>query len=601
VKKILALIWLAAAVIGIYAPTVRNGFVWDDTALILRDPFIRSWRLIPEGFQHFLFTDATASDFYRPIQRVTYTLDYALFGFEPAGYHLLSVAWHLAAAIALFFFASEFLKLLEVNGKACRFVPWLAAMLWAIHPVHTSAVAYVSGRADSLAAAFGFAGLYFALRAMRESGRQLWLLSFVTGAAFLLSALSKEAGLIFLAAWCAILLVQKNWRASRGAAVAISFTLAIYGSMRFPAEHVAPPVHPPAPALVRPIVVARAMAEYAGLLVLPRNLHMERNVESHPTGATPESMNASALRELQTLLGIILFAAFLYWLYRAARSDRAIFVALLLALITYLPVSGVYALNATVAEHWLYLPSAFLILAVTLFIATLLQSHPNPAPLLRPVTVTALVVWTLFLGGRTFVRTFDWKDQRTFLESTIAHGGDSARMLINLAGLEMNEGRLELARAHLQSALKKEPEQPLAVLSLASVAVKQNDFAAAHDWLKRAKDMPLVEAQAYELMAVLEHKESGHTNPMRLRLAARSGPPNWAIEKRYVRLLHEIGANDAAIAELRGCLAMQWYRADSWKLLGDLLAADGKAREAADALTQARRYDVRLSERTTSL
>ena len=48
----------------------------------------------------------------------------------------------------------------------------------------------------------------------------------------------------------------------------------------------------------------------------------------------------------------------------------------------------------------------------------------------NPVRRTAIfVVWLLFLGARTFVRTFDWKDQRTFVERTIANGGDSARML----------------------------------------------------------------------------------------------------------------------------------------------------------------------------
>jgi len=78
-----AVLILLAAVFFIYAPASRNGFVWDDTALVLRDPLIRSWRLIPEGFNHFLFVDATASDFYRPIQRLTYTLDYPAFAFQP--------------------------------------------------------------------------------------------------------------------------------------------------------------------------------------------------------------------------------------------------------------------------------------------------------------------------------------------------------------------------------------------------------------------------------------------------------------------------------------------------------------------------------------
>ena len=204
----------------------------------------------------------------------------------------------------------------------------------------------------------------------------------------------------------------------------------------------------------------------------------------------------------------------------------------------------------------------------------------------------------LFLGGRTFVRTFDWKDQRTFLDRTLANGGHSARMLINLAGLEMSEGRLDEAKKHLQEALKKEPDQPFGVLNLAAVAIKQQDFPLAHEMLKKAKEMPLVEAQAYELLAVLENKETGHANMLRMRLAARSGPANWAIEKRYVKVLDESGANGAAISELRGCLALQWYRADSWHLLSELLAKNDHATEAADALARAQAYDVHLAERS---
>src|SRR5918912_497504 len=101
-SKKIAAIFLALVVFAIYAPALRNDFVWDDTALILRDPLIRSWQLIPEAFQHFLFTDATPSDFYRPIQRLTYLVDYAAFVFKPTGYHLSSILFHIGATLALF-------------------------------------------------------------------------------------------------------------------------------------------------------------------------------------------------------------------------------------------------------------------------------------------------------------------------------------------------------------------------------------------------------------------------------------------------------------------------------------------------------------------
>ncbi|MFN2509093.1 MAG: hypothetical protein ABR589_10025, partial [Chthoniobacterales bacterium] len=147
----------------------------------------------------------------------------------------------------------------------------------------------------------------------------------------------------------------------------------------------------------------------------------------------------------------------------------------------------------------------------------------------------------------------------------------------------------------LQTALQKEPAQPLAVINLAAVAIKQNDFAAAHKLLDQAVQLPLVEAQAHEMRAVLENKETGKLNLLRVRLAARTGPPNWAIEKRYVKVLDEAGATEAAINELRHCLAREWYRAESWQLLAELLRKAGRATEAAEALAQARRYDVRLN------
>ncbi|MGI9089340.1 MAG: tetratricopeptide repeat protein [Chthoniobacterales bacterium] len=590
-KKILPLIFFALLVFGAYAPALRDDFVWDDTALILRDPLIRSPRLIAEGFQHFLFTDATASDFYRPIQRLTYTLDYAAFALRPAAYHCASIAWHLAATIALFFFALEFFQVIGVDRRIARVVAIASTALWAIHPVHTSAVAYISGRADSLAAAFGFAALWLGLRSLRMSGARFWVGTIASAVLLLLSALSKELGLIFLALWLTILLAQKNWRAARAAIVAVIFVLAAYWSLRAPAEHILPPTHSPIPALVRPVLVARAFAEYAGLLVFPINLHMERDVETRPTGFTPQSATNSAWRELQTLAGILIFGAFVYWIFRERRRDRAVFLLLILTLVAYLPVSGMIGLNATVAEHWLYLPSAFLFLALGLWLARFLKTAPN---FLRPLTISALTLWAIFLGGRTFARTLDWKDQRTFLERTIAQGGDSARMLINLASLEIKEDHPEKAKALLFAALKKEPDQPLAILDLAAIAVKEKDYSTAHQLLARAKDMPLVEAQAYELMTILESKERGKANLLRMRLASRSGPSNWAIEKRYVKLLDELGDREGAIRELQGCLVTQWYRADSWQLLGVLLARAGRGPEAAAAFARAHLYDVHL-------
>ncbi|HKP04846.1 MAG TPA: tetratricopeptide repeat protein [Chthoniobacterales bacterium] len=588
-KKILPFLFLVFVTLALYAPSLRNDFVWDDTALILRDPLIRSWQLAPEAFQHFLFIDATASDFYRPIQRLTYLLDYWAFVFKPAGYHLTSILCHLGATLALLLLGNELFRLWEIEERKRRLLAFLTALAWAIHPLHTSAVAYISGRADPLAAAFGFLGLFCAIRSLAAIGSRKFTLLLAAGTLFLLSALSKESGLIFPILWGAIVILRKNWRQILPATVVLLFVGVSYFSLRLPAEHIPPPrLRPPAPLLVRPIIVARAFAEYTGLILLPAQLHMDRDVESHPSGPNEVSLTHSAWRELQTLLGVILIAAAIYWSIRSRRQAPAVFGCLVLALITYIPVSGVLPLNATIAEHWVYLPSAFLFLAAALALSNL----RIPSGVLIPV----LALWLVFLGTRTCLRTFDWKDQRTFLERTIAAGGDSARMLINLASLELHEGKLDAAKAHLETALKKEPNQPLAVINLAVVAIRQNDFAAARELLGRAKDLPLVDAQAYELLAVLEFKEHEKVDPLRFRLAARTGPPHWRIEKRYIEVLDQVAGPPTAIHELQLCLQTQWYRAESWQMLSRLFAKSGSSRQATEALEQANDYDVHLSE-----
>jgi cytochrome c-type biogenesis protein CcmH/NrfG len=222
----------------------------------------------------------------------------------------------------------------------------------------------------------------------------------------------------------------------------------------------------------------------------------------------------------------------------------------------------------------------------------------RPGETLRSrVVLACLTIWLLALPLRTFARTFDWKDQRTFLTRTIAAGGDSARMWINLGGLELSEGHLEAARQALDHALEKEPDNPLALLNLAAVLIKQRDFAGARAILKKIKDPPELWARAEESLAVLENRETGKVNLQRLRLAARLGPPNWAIEQRYIKALADSSFPERAIIELETCIGVAPYRAESWQMMSELLLKIGRPNEAAAALAEAEANDVHLHDR----
>ncbi len=588
-----------AATFLVYGPALRNGFVWDDTALVLRDPLLRSWRLIPEAFQHFLFLDATPSNFYRPLQRLTFTADYALYGFSaPWGWHLTNIAIHAAAAVALYFLALKFVARSWALGLA---------VIWAVHPLQTSAITYVAGRADPLAALFGFAALALGLGTLADP-KGAKLRGFLAALGFLGALLSKESGIAFLLIWLLMLAWKRvGWQVAARWLAVVALVLGSYAALRLSAEHTAPPPPPQTPLAVRPILAARAIAEYAGLLVLPRTLRMERDVTTTPQATSEATVRNARLREYQTLLGIVLLIGIVAWWRWAWRRERAAALCLAAFLLAYLPISNLFSLNATVAEHWLYVPGAFLLLTSALSLCSLFgvrrstfdvaasaTSEKNIEHRMALALRSALGVWVIFLGVRTWLRQADWRDQRTFLTRTIAAGGDTPRMHINLGNLEFQHGHPDLALAHYETALKRAPDQAMAWFALANVCVRTRDFPRAHAALEKAELSPLLAADCLQTRAALEHLETGRDTGHLLVQAVERAPRNWSIRKRHLAHLAETGRTFEATQELRAFLEAQPFRAESWAIFADLLAKLGQPDAAAVARAQAARRDVRL-------
>lgn len=587
----------------VYWPALRNGFVWDDTALVLRDPLIRSWRLIPEGFQHFLFLDATASSFYRPIQRLSFVFDYQVYGFaRPWGWHLTSILVHLGAAIALFFTAQGLLAALarQWSEKVRLILALSVAVIWVILPLHTSAVTYVAGRADPLAALFGFSGLALGLAGMQATRRaRLWQL----GAAlcFFLAMLSKESGLIFLPLWLLILAWQKETRRALIAWVLIALAMAgAYSGLRFTSEKVPPPPSPPTPVAIRPILAARAFAGYAGLLVAPIYLHMERDVSTRPLDTPEATLRQARLLEYQTLAGVLLLIGLVLWMRHGFR--RAPLVALCLAafLVAYLPISNLFSLNATIAEHWLYVPSAFLFLAVALMVGVHWQSLTTPRWLRSALGGLAAgwVTLLLFIG---FARQYDWRDQRTFITSTMAMGGESPRMLMNLGNVEFAAGHQGAALAFYREALRRSSDQPIIWLGYASILLRAQDFAGASKALDKAETSPLLAPDCLVLRATLENVESGVNPRELLEKAVALAPDNWGIRKRHIEYLRDVFMQKEALGELRDFLQRHPFRAESWRLLGKLLEEQRQPALASQAWREAAKLDVRDEDSRAAL
>ena len=610
-----------------YAPAMRNSFVWDDTALVLRDPLIRSWRLAPDAFREFLFLDATASNFYRPLQRLTYIADYAAWGVaRPAeaptakktgapdtgdeadmaavqraaqpGWHFTSVLLHALAAMALCWLLTVWMG----NGGG-----WWAlggSLVWAVHPLFTSAVTYVSGRADSLAALFVFSALALVAKAHAQGGltpgdrpgaRR------IIGAALcaLAALLSKESGAAALALW----LVWICTRATRDARSWIAWLMAVaiavgaYAALRTTAARTPPPVpQEVTPWKVRPILMARTIAEYSALLIAPHSLHMERDIFTKPAGDPATNLEWSRKRELQTLAGCVVIAGLLFWWRWSRKRTPDAALALVCAGATWLPISNVVSLNATVAEHWLYVPAAFLI-AAGLFTARAIVTQAfqpvSPQPTGWKACATLLATWLGFLFVQTWRQQSYWHDQRHFITETATRAGRGARMLVNLSQLSAQDGRPADALRLCKEALALEPKLALAKFNIAALAFRQKDYDGALAAMTGLESSPMFEADVLVLRAAIEKARTGQTRFDLLAAACSASGRNWRIARQYPLAFAAAGKPQKAYEDILAQLTARPFRNEAWRLLGQLAEEMGQLREAARAYGEAANRDVR--------
>jgi len=177
VKRLFPLPLLAGAVVAVYLNSFRGVFQFDDYNVIVDHAGVHSWGAFLAGLPRGI----------RPLLKFSYTLNWTS-GLGLFGFHLVNVALHAANAVMLFFLASR------IGGPSVsRFPALLPALLFAVHPVQTEAVTYISGRSVSLMAFFYLGSLLAYLRGRERRSR--FLLSLASPILFLLAAASKEVAL----------------------------------------------------------------------------------------------------------------------------------------------------------------------------------------------------------------------------------------------------------------------------------------------------------------------------------------------------------------------------------------------------------------------
>ena len=549
--------------VGSYANSLDNGFVFDDPLVIVDNPGIRGIQNIP-----WLIGLTTGWAFYRPVRMVSYALDYTLNeklwqylgdcrepdkGLCPLGYHISNIAYHVA---------TSFLVFLVVCRLAGNYrVAFFAAAIFALHPVHTDSVTYLSGRRDILFTLFYLAGFYFFLR-YRESRQALFIIaSFL---AYALGMASKEMAVTLPALFLCYDLVQnfaleekglqRNYLQGLVASLkkSIEQSTYLYGLLFFGAlaySYYKVVVASPSfmssyygnSAFITFLTVGRIIVHYITLLVYPVNLNADYSFNAFPL--------STSLFEPSTFLALAVLLGALYGLLRIVAKHKMLAFGGIWFFLTLLPVCHIFPHHELLAEHYLYLPSVGFCLIAAVLINSFIEKGRYGS-----YGMPCFMVVVLLFALRIVDRNRDWQDGLTLYEKTVKTSPECARANSNLCEAYTNQGRLDEALSACKKALAINPGHIQAANNLGTVYAKKGmvDEAIA----------------AYrEVLVSTPRYAKGHFN--------------------LGFLYFNKGDLDKAIYEYEQALAINPYYAEARNNLGIAYSAQGKVNEAVAHYKQA--------------
>jgi len=424
---------LICAVFAAYANVYGNDFLYDDDLQIVQNAFLRSWRNLKIA----LLSSVNAgsgyeSNYYRPLQSLLYMIVFQFAGLQPAAFHLMNVSLHALVACLVY--------RLGIKLAFDPIAVLLASLLWSVHPVHTEAVAYISGTNEMLYAAFCAAGVLILLPDFTPKKITLTL------PVMLLGLLSKETAVVFP------LLAMSAYFYSAGAKrydlrsyrrfwplLALSaayFTLHAY----FFRVESAGQAAQGSVNTSGVFGVLSTLLGYLGFLLFPTDLHL-----GHQLPVYLSFWHAKVIAGM----GLFILASFLLVRDQTPKSLPFSF-GLCWGAAALLPLIMV---RDEYYEHFLYLPAAGLFLGAGQSLALWLK-EPRRETYRNAVAVAALLL-VILLVNLTLRQNRLWRDPIVFFNTMIHDEPKAPRAHNELGTFYYEAGDKEKALEHFRLALKQ--------------------------------------------------------------------------------------------------------------------------------------------------
>jgi len=458
-KRIPALLILIIFLVSfaVYFNALFNGFVYDDQTQVLGNHWIRDVKYIPDIFSNGVWSfqrETIISNYYRPLMHLIFMFNYYVFGLRPWGFHLVNILFHAGVSILVFVIISRLLRASLISSQedekgfigALLSPPFLGAVLFATHPIHTEAVAWVAGIPDLSYAFFSLLSLYFYMRS-EEGTKGMYPLSVVS---FSAAAFCKEPALML-----PIILMAYDSLFGKRAKGYLPFIkryipyLLVAGAYLGLRYHALGGFSPQEPHILLStcgyiINVFPLFTQYLENLLLPLNLNVFHVL--HPIYSIFGTIG---------IVSLTVMAAFVVVTFIAFKKKNKVCFGLLVIALPLLPSLYIPAVGENVfAERYLYLPSFGFVLLIAFALSRAKAVNPRLASGLVMISLTVAVLYSAGTVSRNTV----WRDDVTLFTDTVRKSPDAALPHNNLGIVYLNQNRLAEAVNEFITVLKLKPD-----------------------------------------------------------------------------------------------------------------------------------------------
>jgi tetratricopeptide (TPR) repeat protein len=565
-----------------YLPALRCGYIWDDDVYVTRNPLLTA----PDGLRRIWFT-AHPYTAYFPMVNTTLRFEHRLWGLNPAGYHFVNILLHATNALLVW----VVLRKLAVPGS------WLAAAIWAVHPVNVESVAWITELKNTQSTLFYLLTLLAWMKFTDEKTVRPWRWYALALLLYGPALFSKTTASTLPAAMLLVLWLRKQPIGWRRFLQIVSFFCYGVGigllSMWCEAHsgNYGEALRYSYGAVGRLLIATHALWFYAAKLAWPTQL----------TFIYPRwEINPHDPRQYIWLIGCVAVALLLWWrrqaIGRGPVAAVVFFGAALSPLLGFIPV---YTFRYSfVANHYEYVASIGLI---ALF-AGAVSSHADAWQLGHTMRRTLSGALLLMLGALTWQLARTYQDPETLWRDTIAKDPQGWLGHTNLAEELFRQGRVAEATAESTTAFRLKPDIPETNCNLGSALLAAGKVDEAISHFEEAVRLQPRFTQAYISWGVALVKMGKPDDAIRhYEKALRINPEDTEAHDDLGNALLQMGKVPEAIEHYQLALRTDPDYVGAHVNLGTALLRTGKVQWAVGEYEQALRINPDYAEAHSNL